>query len=148
MNKKGFTIVELVIVIAIAGILAGIASVQYRKISYIHDMQTDLDEIIAFFQEERLQAFTKKPTPPITITVANHTLTNNFDGNTVTMKNGFAARNAGGALTSFTINTRGLLSTTGNIYVTGNPGTQFSCVSIGTTSIREGKINGTGCTAK
>jgi len=145
-NSKGFTLLELVIVMAIVGILAGFALVKYREISYIHEMQTDLDEIIAFFQERKLQAFTKKKA--IKITVNAHSLTNDLDGNKVSMKNAYAARNAGGAISIFTIDTRGIVSPQGNIYVSTQPGTQFSCVKINSTSIREGKIYGTGCTAK
>jgi len=139
-KPAGFTLIELMIVIAMAGILLAVAAVSYRKISYVHEIQTDLDQMIAYLQEKRLKAFAHKT--PIVITVAANQLTNGFDSEKVDLKNSFTSSSP-----TFTINRRGLFSTVGFIRLV-NPGTEYSCINIASSSVREGKWNGTSCDAK
>jgi len=132
-NSKGFTLIEIVVTLAIGAILMGAAMVAYKQISTVHVIQTDLDKMITFLQDKRLKAFTQKT--PIIITVATNQLTNDLDADVVDMNNDFT-----GSAGTFTINSRGLFNVGGFIRLT-TPITEYSCINIANSSVREGKWN-------
>lgn len=80
--SAGFTLVELMIVVAIVGILAGIMTPQYRKARSLAQAAVQVNTAIAFAMECRTLAIAK--IGPVPQPAANITVNCGIDGGTVT----------------------------------------------------------------
>jgi len=139
-KDRGFTLIELVIVIMIVGILVSIAMSNYSTVARRNRIYSDLNKISSFLQNKRLQAFSQKQT--VTLTLGGNTLTSAPGGGSVVVENSFT----GGP---FTVNSRGLFSVGGNFHLTGSDyGASYSCVVVSASRVRMGNWDGTNCNAK
>lgn len=140
-TERGFTLVELMIVIAVVGILLSIAVSSYRRLARITSINYDLHAIVSFLQSKRLEAFTRKA--PIAIPAAASTKSIVANGTTLTLENSFV-------VPVITINERGLFSTVGTIrLLSTSDGSVNNCITVSLTRVRMGTLNAGGtCDAK
>ncbi|SHO45717.1 pilus assembly FimT family protein [Desulfopila aestuarii] len=150
-NKAGFTLVELIIVVAFIGIISGIAVSKFSDINEAANITDDMEKTSSFLKSKRLSAFTEKIEINININSSGDTLTAiNDPTGAATPSGSLSLKNPVGPVSStFAINSRGLFSTTGNIHLaTVNSAAASSCVAINNTRIRIGTWNGANCNAK
>lgn len=142
MNKKGITLIEVLVVIAIMAILAAIAIPNYNKWQRQYSIEEDTKEIYGIIQKERMKAFTQKK--PVTISVSGKVLTvSGVDNSTINLKNTFS----GGPIN---IDTRGTLNNN-SIYDNSTSqglSPQYDCVVVKGVRVSLGKFDGSDCNAK
>ncbi len=59
-NKKGFSVIELIVVVGIMAIIATMAIPSFTKWKTKYSIESDVKSIAAFLQEARMKAFTEK----------------------------------------------------------------------------------------
>ena len=60
INKNGFSIIELIVVVGIMAIIATMAIPEFTKWKTKYSIESDVKSIASFLQEARLKAFTEK----------------------------------------------------------------------------------------
>ena len=148
-DNKGFTLLETVITLLIAGIIASIGMVKFSMISQTADINEDMHKISSFLKSRRLSAFTIKDEIGISIDLSGKIITAKIDPGGTAVVNGSISLNypvATGGF-PFTINSRGLFTANDTIHLaTVNTSPEYSCVSISAERIRLGGWDGTSCT--
>lgn len=140
ISERGFTLIEMMVVVTIVGILMTIAMHNYRQASSISSINRDLNNITSFLQEKRLEAFAQKTT--ITVTATAKSLSTLANG-AIAMENTFVVP------ANFVVNTRGLYTTTGTLRLASlSAGSSYNCVTVATTRVRMGTWNGVDCVEK
>ncbi len=144
MNKKGVTLIEILVVIAILSIIAIIAVPQYNKWQKKYSIEDDTKTIYGIIQKERTKAFTQKISVYISVNgKILKIIENGVQTETITLKNSFS----GGPVN---IDTRGTISGS-RVYYNGsvqglNP--QYDCVAINDIRVKLGEDNGSSCNVK
>jgi prepilin-type N-terminal cleavage/methylation domain-containing protein len=138
---SGFTLVELIITVAVIGIILAVALGNFRGISQSNAVNRDVNSIASFLQDKRMVAFTRKvPIAIQTGVVAGmpfQQISTAPDFGPVNMDNTFISSSA-----TFTINSRGMFSAPGSIRINGsNFGASRDCVLIANTRVRIGAWN-------
>jgi len=141
MNKRGFTLVELLIVITIIGILTGIAAYEFNKEQRKSAIEAEVREMYTEMVNARLQSFYTKQRHSVTISGTDFKVVNMASGATVatrTLSYPVALNTAG---TQLTFDTSGLtFGTFSSVCVepAGNPGVIDSII-ISAAKINMGK---------
>lgn len=145
-REAGFTLVELMIVVALVGILSALSMSRFDHFKTVNAINDDMHKIAAFFQTQQIIAFTQKKA--MQITVNGNQLTTIIDpggtndvGPSLTLKNSMLATGS-----PFSISQRGFAGN-GNIRINAvNTGAEYSCVQLDNIRIRLGVWNGATCT--
>lgn len=74
MKKKGFTLIEICIVIVITGILAGLAFVNFSGLSNKYNLENQVREMYSDLMNTRLMAMNKNRTHFMALAVGNYTV--------------------------------------------------------------------------
>lgn len=136
-SDRGFTLIELMVVLAVVGILLATAMHNYRRTSQVSSINRDLNMITSFLQEKRLEAFSQKT--EITVTATANSLSTPAH-KTIFMENAFVVP------ANFVVNVRGLYSTTGTLRLADmSAGSPNNCVSVSISRVRIGTWNGADC---
>lgn len=146
ISKKGFTLLELIIVIAIAGTVMTMAISKFTSVSKAASNTEDLHNISAFLKNKRLDAFTTKEEIAISINAAGDEISAVSDpGGTATLVGTVSLNNeVEPKSTTFTINSRGLFSgsSNGTIHLASSFNkSAYSCLTISDSRIRLGEWN-------
>ncbi|MBU4229548.1 MAG: pilus assembly FimT family protein [Desulfurivibrionaceae bacterium] len=137
ISDRGFTLIELMIVVAVIGILMTIAMGNYTQTSRRSSINRDLNAIASFLQEKRLEAFSQKLQITVTATATN--LSTPANG-AITMENPFVVP------ANFVVSTRGLYTTTGTLRLADmSAGSPNNCVTVSITRVRMGAWDGANC---
>ncbi len=138
-QEAGFTFVELVITLAIVGILVALSGGYYSHMNEVNAINADIHKISAFVHAQKLKAFTRKQA--VILTVAGNQITSST-GEVLTLKNPLQTTGS-----PFTVSTRGNI-TSGNIRMHNSvdvSGVQYSCVKLDNIRTRVGARNGANC---
>ncbi|CAG36197.1 pilus assembly FimT family protein [Desulfotalea psychrophila] len=165
-RERGFTLLELMIVIVLVGIMATFSLASYQKMTQAKNIENDLSKITRFIKAGRVWAFTHKQ--EVTVSLLKEgtsgdkhtTIVSRWDDagtGTDTQKevvlNYIYASNYGSD--SFSITSRGNLAN-GHIRLLAdnretalsNPAATGDCITINNIRVRQGKYDGTSCTAE
>lgn len=161
---SGFSLIELLITMAVMGIVLGIATLNFREWQVKNNMEAQTREILVDLNEARTNAFTQKRPHSIVFqpnsyvmksyTTAAEALT---DGTTVKTKNlkyGLTMAGASIADTLVVFDTTGITFNGFTIFVNpynADPAQEpvaVNCIVISTARVNMGKINGTACEFK
>lgn len=151
MNNKGFTLIEVLVVVVTTGLIMAIAINRFSRISQATDINDDMHKISTFLKSKRLTAFTIKEEISIRVEAGGKTITATIDPGGTPVGDGSIALKypVAPVSTTYTINRRGLYSTPGNIHLAAvNDSTPNSCVVIDAQRVRIGGWDGTNCDAR
>ncbi len=143
MNKKGVTLIEMLVVIAILSIIAIISVPQYNKWQRKYSIEDDTKTIYVIIQKERTKAFTQKISVDIIINGKNVTIKENGAAvESITLKNSFSSD-------TISIDTRGTFSNT-SVHCTDLSGLnpQYDCIVINNVRAKLGEWDGSSCNVK
>lgn len=159
IDKRGFTLIEIMIVLVIAGLLSAFGMIRYSQLSTVNSINNDMQSLGAFVHKQKMFAFTRKQCVHLIVTAnlvsavqdpsCDDTLgpLNDPIGDDLTTT--LAMSNTLRVTGPFSINTRGNLSPGGNIgLVATNTGAEYSCVQLDNVRTRLGDWNGVNCTPK
>ena len=133
---RGITAIEMLVVVAIMGLLLGVTIPSFLKWRKSLSIENDVYKIYAFIQQLRIKAFTTKTS--YTVSASNKQICAGSD--CIDLSNDFTG--------SITINERGILSN-GSINATDTGyGEHYNCVVSAVVRVRKGKLNGATCEAK
>lgn len=161
MSRRGFSLVELVVVIAIMGTLAAIVAINFNSWQRKYQIEGQVKELLADLTNVRMMAFQTKKMHrvllnPTVITFRRYSSEFDAAGTEVFNKSlKFPIQQfSSGSLSDFsdtiiTINDRGLTSNLITIAVAaGLADPAYNCLGVHRARVNMGKINGTDCVYK
>lgn len=145
-NSQGFTLIELIIVVAIISIIVMIAANKFTQISQSASIGEDIHSISSFLKRQRLNAFSIKERIDVSfnpggdlISAASDPLGAKVAEGSISLNNAMVTVPAN---TTFSINSRGLFSNTGSIRLsTLSQATSDTCITITASRVRIGTWN-------
>jgi prepilin-type N-terminal cleavage/methylation domain-containing protein len=154
LNKKGFTLIEVIMVTVLIGIMVAIAVPFYSRWKIKYSIENDVKIILSFLQENRAKAFAEKTSYTVQFpgSVGTSDTLQLLEGavvkDTLKLKNKF--KFVGSAPYKIIITKRGVFDGK-NIYALNfdyNP--EYSCITVSKLRVRLGVWNSTGsvCNAK
>lgn len=166
MNKKGFTLVELIVVIAIMGVLITMAMFSYQTIQQRADVEQKVKRMYTDLMNTRIRAmqrgrehFVFMPTGATTYSMYEDTFTApDGDGDPNTANDTLLSSQSVAPYTlvlqtadmsPVRFNSKGLVtSPTGWVRIDSTAGGEYDCIEIGQIKRGMGKMNGTNCDVK
>ncbi|OPY81024.1 MAG: hypothetical protein A4E64_00080 [Syntrophorhabdus sp. PtaU1.Bin058] len=149
MKKKGFTLIEVCVVIAIAGILAGLAFVNFSGLSNKYNLENQVREMYSDLMNTRIMAMNKNRSHFMVLAAGSYTTYDDTNGNgqlnigtdtqilgAKILKNQMAW--TGGNQIEF--NSRGLCRTQSTICVYSTLNPAYDCIKVSWTRIIMGKL--------
>jgi len=130
-KRKGFTLVELIVIFIIVAILAGIAFFSYKKWRLRLDVENSARKLYAEVERYRMQAFTQKV--PVNITVLDRKVIVSVNGTTKSFELSAPYRG------SVSIDVKGLLSPGSIVYTGPMVGAKVSCLKMNKVRVRLGQ---------
>lgn len=152
-NKRGFTLLELMIVIALAMLMAGFSLWGYHSLHKSADISRDINKIAAILKTSRNWAFTRKKA--ILVTITDTTLRAQWTDTKgvscdimqpVTLSEKYSLSSTPGP--DIHISQRGVFIDTGKIFRTASISSSSGkedCIAISRIRAIPGKYNGTTC---
>jgi prepilin-type N-terminal cleavage/methylation domain-containing protein len=149
MKKKGFTLIEVSIVVAIAGILAGLAFVSFSGLSNKYNLENQVREMYSDLMNARIMAMDKNRSHFMVLAAGNYTVyddTNeNGQLNVGTDAQVLAAKVLKNQMTwtggnQIEFNSRGLCRTQSTICVYSTMNPAYDCIKVSWTRIIMGKL--------
>jgi len=140
--KGGFSLVELMIAIAIISILATVMLRGFSSWSTAHKIEADTDALFSFFQDARLLAFSEKRALSINIINGGKgfqlidSTTGNAIGRDLTVETAFTDD---GTAPSFT--NRGIVDTSHLRYTGAEDRASYDCINFAFNRIRRGQYD-------
>ncbi len=152
-NEKAFTVIELMVVIAIAMIVMSMATLFFSRMSRQYQVESSLKEIYATLLRERNSASTTNIPGTVTFAANSITVTKdlNQDGDTLDVGEQAVSSYSGFTLTfatpSVVFDRRGLSSVIQTIRLTGYGAniSPLDCIVISATRINMGRWQGGNC---
>ncbi len=156
MRQNGFTVIEMLLVLIIAGILLSVAAIQFNRWTEKYNIESQVKQMYADLMEARIRAMGSNRFRFVTLGATNYSIYDdtNYDGvlETATdtlvlqqsLKNQITMIPA--TITQISFDQDGLAVVNTAIYVANNTvGAVYDCVSVTQTKIGMGKMNGTNC---
>ncbi|HEX8949260.1 MAG TPA: GspH/FimT family pseudopilin [Dissulfurispiraceae bacterium] len=161
MNKNGFTLLELLIVITIIGVLAAIATTNFGSWTLKANIEAQIREMYGDLMNAQIRAMSTNRIHFVDFSGTQYTITDDLDGDgtkdsppadTVivqrTMKNQITWAGKTGA--SLYFDSRGIANNldtnnVGTVSLANNSGAVFDCIIITPTRINMGLMNGGAC---
>jgi prepilin-type N-terminal cleavage/methylation domain-containing protein len=153
MKKKGFTLIEICIVIAITGIMAGLAFVSFSGLANKYNLENQVRELYSDLMNTRLMAMNKNRSHFMVLAAGNYTVyddTSPAPGGDGTLTIGsdtqvLAAKILKNQMTwtgtnQIEFNSRGLSRTQGTICVYSALNPAYDCIKVSWTRIIMGKL--------
>ena len=147
MNRNGFSLVELVVIIAIIGILLSIGTLNFHDWQVKYNIERQVKEMAADFDNLRLMAIHQKRRLQATITANSYTFADTA-GNTISVRNvTYPIQTTGGPII---FNERGFAEgiTERGIWVTSAGGAAIDSLIVSTAKNNMGKRQGNGTFTK
>ncbi|WP_457621474.1 prepilin-type N-terminal cleavage/methylation domain-containing protein [Persephonella sp.] len=144
---KGFTIIELLIIIVLIAILGAIAVIPFKNKIEANKIETDIRRIYGLLQEGRMTAFGEKRRLIFRLDPAEKIACLTDEATSTVIKCVHLNKSEYTPVTVI-IDKRGTF-TNGSIYFLGDKrGAVFDCISISYIRVKMGEWNGTDCVVK
>lgn len=160
-NIDGLTLVEMLIVIAVIGILAATATIQFGQWTRKYNIEREIKELYSDLMDARFKAMSRNRNNGIRLLNATQYTTlddQNNDGdfndsgevsvNTKNLANQINWNGNPPANTDLTFDSRGLASPNGTISITNEAGAGYDCIEVFITRINMGQMSGGSCAQK
>ena len=148
-QNRGFTLTEMLVVLAIAGILTSISLTSFLSWKKKSDTENDVKKISSFIQKQRMVAFSRKTSFSCYFSSDGKILYSKDLSDSklirLKLKSGFAFNGS-----NLTIDSRGTMSGASIKPKTLIQGSNYDCLAINDTRIKIGKWDGSSgkCTVK
>ena len=171
MKLHGFTIIELVVVLAIGGLLVTIATLSFRSMTTKSNLESQIKQMYSDLMTARIEAMDRNTYHFVTLNANQYTVTEDTVGNCTNsncvyvagndpppyqpppMINAILWNSGNGPATPSNVeiifDNRGLVQvTTGTISISDNVGAAYDCILIETTRTSIGAMSRGSCVAK
>jgi len=160
MKQKGFTLTELLIVVAIMSILLTIAGLSYSRMMSTYRLETQVRQLYADLMNARVQAMQKNRIYFVTVAAASYSVIEdrndsgvNDSGDNVVWTRQLTYPSSNWTGKTATLNSKGLVSPEGppdNMikFEPSGVSAALDCINLGITRISLGKYDGSSCVAK